>query len=356
MMTTWDTYPDKYRAGEVREIVSAVQAGECAAVIGLSGSGKSNLLGFVANRVSAPVCRFVLVDCNRLAERSTEALFRLMRRSMGSARPVANELEALDELIDQRGREWGEGVVIGLLLDRFDDLAQAAPPALYNNLRALRDAHKYRLSLVIAARRPLAGQTELAELFHAHTLWLGALSASDARWSAQRYAERKGLSWDGSTLDALVQLTRGYPSFLRAACEAYASGASLDARGLAAHPAVRARLDEFFADHPTDEELRRTGLQGLALLAPAQPLAVDTSRLTSKEHALLIYFQAHAGAVCEKDDLIRAVWPEDQIVERGLRDDSLAQLVRRLREKIEPDPSNPRHVHTVPGRGYRFTV
>ncbi|HLE30620.1 MAG TPA: helix-turn-helix domain-containing protein [Anaerolineales bacterium] len=39
---------------------------------------------------------------------------------------------------------------------------------------------------------------------------------------------------------------------------------------------------------------------------------------------------------------------------RGVRDDSLAQLVRRLREKIEPDPANPRHIHTVPGRGYRF--
>jgi DNA-binding response OmpR family regulator len=53
--------------------------------------------------------------------------------------------------------------------------------------------------------------------------------------------------------------------------------------------------------------------------------------------------------------LIRAVWPEDRIFERGIRDDSLAQLVRRLREKIEPLPSTPRHIHSVPGRGYRFT-
>jgi len=58
--------------------------------------------------------------------------------------------------------------------------------------------------------------------------------------------------------------------------------------------------------------------------------------------------------VCEKDDLIRAVWPEDRIYEQGIRDDSLAQLVRRLREKIEPDPSNPRYIQTIPGRGYRF--
>ena len=40
----------------------------------------------------------------------------------------------------------------------------------------------------------------------------------------------------------------------------------------------------------------------------------------------------------------------------GVRDDSLAQLVRRLREKIEPNPATPQHIHTVPGRGYKFNV
>jgi DNA-binding winged helix-turn-helix (wHTH) protein len=58
--------------------------------------------------------------------------------------------------------------------------------------------------------------------------------------------------------------------------------------------------------------------------------------------------------VCDKDDLIRAVWPEDRIFERGVRDDSLAQLVRRLREKVETNPSAPRRIQTVAGRGYRL--
>jgi two-component system response regulator SaeR len=70
---------------------------------------------------------------------------------------------------------------------------------------------------------------------------------------------------------------------------------------------------------------------------------------------LLEYFRVHPNQVCEKDELIRGVWPEDKIYERGIRDDSLAQLIRRLREKIEPDPSNPQRIHTVPGRGYRYS-
>src|SRR6266508_3108925 len=136
-MTTWDTYPPDYRAAEVHEIISAVQAGECAAVIGLSGSGKSNLLGFMASRVKPAGCRFVLVDCNRLVDPSTDALFRLIRRSLGSAETTTDEPSLLDATLEQREREWN--VTIGLLLDRFDGLAQSAPPALFNNLRALRD-------------------------------------------------------------------------------------------------------------------------------------------------------------------------------------------------------------------------
>ena len=70
--------------------------------------------------------------------------------------------------------------------------------------------------------------------------------------------------------------------------------------------------------------------------------------------AILQYLVERRGQLVEGRELIRAVWPEDRIFERGVRDDSLAQLVRRLREKTEPDPSSPEHIQTVPGRGYRY--
>jgi DNA-binding winged helix-turn-helix (wHTH) protein len=84
--------------------------------------------------------------------------------------------------------------------------------------------------------------------------------------------------------------------------------------------------------------------------APTPPGSPD---LTASEHRLLAFFQTHAGVVCAKDDLIRAVWPEDRVLD-GLRDDSLAQLIRRLRQKIETDSAKPQHIQTIPGRGYRY--
>jgi DNA-binding response OmpR family regulator len=75
--------------------------------------------------------------------------------------------------------------------------------------------------------------------------------------------------------------------------------------------------------------------------------------LTSHEDRLLSFLLEHAGEVCQKDVLIQAVWPGEQIVE-GVRDDRLAQLIRRLRDKIEPEPAHPAYIQTVHGRGYRF--
>jgi DNA-binding response OmpR family regulator len=151
------------------------------------------------------------------------------------------------------------------------------------------------------------------------------------------------------------ELTWGYPSLLRAVCEAYAEGANLDLTELREHPAIQRRVKEFWEDEPSESDLRNSHLKGQPFLESApNPQEFDTSQLTEKEFLLLEYLQAHPNQVCSKDDLVQAVWPEDVIYERGIRDDSLAQLVRRLRVKIEPDPSQPRYIQTVPGRGYLF--
>lgn len=356
--SVWDTYPADYRAAEVRAILVATQAGESVSLVGLSGAGKSNLTGFLAHRQSTPEHPIILVDCNRLAEPTPAALFRLIRRALGETEVVTDEWEALD--ISLTRRLSSPAGSLSLVFDRFDVLTTGPASGLPSNLRALRDAHKFQLSFILATRRPLDPHTELSELVYAHTLWLGPLNQSDAHWNVARYAARHGLVWGDDIAQALIQASHGYPAFLRAASEAHAEGAALDTPSLAAHPAVQRRLAEFWADHPTVDELRQCGLEAVPLLNATRPSAepwapFDTTRFTAKENLLWRYLHAHPNEVCEKDDLIRAVWPEDKIFEKGVRDDSLAQLVRRLREKIEPDPAHPAHLHTIPGRGYRFT-
>lgn len=358
MTSVWDRYPEDYRNKEVQQILRAARAGECTSVIGLSGSGKSNLLGFLAN--CWPLVGelddliFIFVDCNRFSNAGPADVFETLTKFvLESNDSISQELSlegAIGEILDSTSKN------VCIMFDRFEILQDADNPIIFNQLRALRDAYKYRLVYLLAGRKPLGDDNELAELFFANTIWLGPLDHSDAEWNVSRYADRIGAMWDDKVSSNLIEISGGYPSILRGVCEAYASLNTLDRQVLVSHPAVQRRVQEFWRDCPTPEALQQSKLSDHPILSLHRPLEIDTSVLTAKEHALLLYLMEHSEQVCEKDDLIRAVWPEDAVFEEGIRDESLAQLVRRLRKKIEREPSNPRYIHTVPGRGYRFEM
>jgi len=102
---------------------------------------------------------------------------------------------------------------------------------------------------------------------------------------------------------------------------------------------------------PLPEYLRASHLEHHPLLSRGAPLRINAADLTAAEQHLLDYFIAHPDQICSKDALIQAVWPEEKLI-AGLRDDSLSQLVHRLREKL--DTPDTKHIQTIPGRGYRY--
>lgn len=72
-----------------------------------------------------------------------------------------------------------------------------------------------------------------------------------------------------------------------------------------------------------------------------------TAPLTALESRLLEYFMLHMGHILSMQDLIDHIWGPG-----GGDRDMLRQLVRRLRSKIEPDPTQPTYIETVSGYGY----
>lgn len=75
-------------------------------------------------------------------------------------------------------------------------------------------------------------------------------------------------------------------------------------------------------------------------------------RLTPTEYDLLVHLAINAGRVLTHRALLQAVWGP----EYGDESEYLWAYIRRLRRKIEPDPSNPRYIQTQPGVGYYFTA
>jgi two-component system alkaline phosphatase synthesis response regulator PhoP len=74
--------------------------------------------------------------------------------------------------------------------------------------------------------------------------------------------------------------------------------------------------------------------------------------LTALEFKLLRAFLEHAGAVLSLDRLIEIVWGKDVF----LTDRVVYTHVNNLRGKIEENPSQPRHIVSLRGLGYRFDV
>jgi DNA-binding response OmpR family regulator len=73
--------------------------------------------------------------------------------------------------------------------------------------------------------------------------------------------------------------------------------------------------------------------------------------LTHLEGKLLQYLILNAGRVVTLEDIIDFVWGPI-----GADRDMLRQLVHRLRSKIEPDPTDPIYIETVPSIGYGLIV
>nr|WP_085981550.1 response regulator transcription factor [Paenibacillus riograndensis] len=74
--------------------------------------------------------------------------------------------------------------------------------------------------------------------------------------------------------------------------------------------------------------------------------------LTAKEHAILIKLYEDRGRIVTSDAVCQAVWGDDSY---GY-ENTLMVHMRRIREKIEADPSKPAYLLTVRGLGYKLIV
>jgi two-component system phosphate regulon response regulator PhoB len=72
--------------------------------------------------------------------------------------------------------------------------------------------------------------------------------------------------------------------------------------------------------------------------------------VTATEFRLLHFLASHPGRVYSRDQVLDAVWRDLSFVTPR----SVDVYIRRLREKIEPDPEDPKYLKTVRGAGYKF--
>lgn len=108
--------------------------------------------------------------------------------------------------------------------------------------------------------------------------------------------------------------------------------------------------------------LRQTG--AVSQMASVGPIEIDLGAavarkegveldLSALEYRLLLYFSQHAGKLVTRDALRNVIWDD---AGEFVSDNALNVYIRRLREKIEDDPSAPTILVTVRGMGYKAGV
>lgn len=312
--------------------------------------------------------------------------------------------QALKKAIDYLSLE--KELTVILLFDRFDSYFPNLASEFFTNLNVIRNRVKYRFSCVLSLDRPMEDLLEpelykdFADFLIGNSVYL-KLNDTPADTFRFSYIERvSGKEASEKTKKEILKLTGGHGKLSRVSFETILSEESapsdLSKLLLSKQSVTNVLLEiwnaltpleqktltkEDFTEVSDDSYLVRCGLlqdgkiQILLLQAYMSSLPQPTTekltytpeineikqgdesltdKLSPSEFKLLRFLIQNKDKVCEKEEIINAVW-SDAKTQEGVTDQALDQIVYRLRRKIESDPNAPTHLHTVKGRGYRFS-
>lgn len=102
------------------------------------------------------------------------------------------------------------------------------------------------------------------------------------------------------------------------------------------------------------EENKVIEIRGLKIDTTARRVWIngEEKAFTTKEFDLLTFLAAHPNHVYTKDELFSEIWDMESIGDIA----TVTVHIKKIREKIEFDTSNPQYIETIWGVGYRFKV
>lgn len=376
--------PSKFvgRKREVRTIFDQI-ASPALGSVAINGEhciGRTSLLHYVVDpdiaegwRITSDRYILAYLDCQSISGFTPTRFWRrvlgLLPRWAGDAGPR----EAIERLLSQEEiacsdldavldgiHESGHKFI--LLLDEFEwavrtdteeDLATTRD--FLSGLRALIGRVPRALSLIVAIREPLEMLCRPIKFIGSpfHTIFvslsLKPFTREEAEELIDKYLKGTGVEFSEEDRPFVYDVSRGHPYWLQNACFKLFAGKP-GGKGLYEEIAQALR-DEGLSVGPgparelwVDVESGNVWVEGRLIEPP----------LTDAEYRLLKLLFRNANKICDKYEIVESVWGEEYLEE--VEDFRIAKLLSRLRQRIEPDPSNPRFIQTVRGRGYKLVA
>ncbi|MBI4037505.1 winged helix-turn-helix domain-containing protein [Candidatus Curtissbacteria bacterium] len=296
-----------------------------------------------------------------------------------------------------------------LLFDHFDEYQNRLSRSFFQTLKDLKSSAKYKFSVVFATRRDLKDLIDpeilkdYYDFFIDNTIYLKVQdkSALESLFTQIETVFNKKLVKD--VREKIISLTGGHVKLTKVLAEIYLRGNDqFESETLLLNPIVQAALFEIWLAQTAHEQQALIDItqsskdvdasvldsfKKFNLLDGDNKITVplfaqfikkrgpelshqkitfnpDTKEITKgttiisdllspQEYRLLRFLIGNRGRIVERDEIIKAVWPEAKSAE-GISDEAIDQMIFRLRKKIEDEPNNPGHILTVKGLGIRF--
>jgi DNA-binding response OmpR family regulator len=115
---------------------------------------------------------------------------------------------------------------------------------------------------------------------------------------------------------------------------------------------VKAHLSRYVRLVNHEEKKEETRIRGLLINSASRRVFVNKKEttFTTKEFDLLLFLALHPNHVFSKEHLFYSIWGVDAYGDIS----TVTVHIRKIREKIEVNPSNPQYIETIWGAGYRF--
>ena len=247
----WNQYPTTFRRREMEIISNWIEWGRSGCVLGLAGSGKSNLLRLICSRPEIVLNQsgqselkafLIPLDLNDMPSRHISVFYRSIIRSFYEHKDrLAPELsEAIQNIFEgvkhstdpflcQTEVRHAIDIVLThfdrlvFVFDRFDDFCEIANLQMINSLKGFRDKYKGKISFIFGmkfAATYLDNPEKLGEIYSildTQSIWIGALNFDNSRVIILQEVDQHTLNKRFEVL--LFELSGGYPSLLQLCCQ-----------------------------------------------------------------------------------------------------------------------------------------
>lgn len=216
---------------------------------------------------------------------------------------------------------FAEGIMV---LDSLDSTLDIKYLSFYNYLKALRDAHKYKLSYVLLLHKPIGADKQSIlgdcyEIASEHIEYLPTLDPKECHF---------------------YKFSGGIAAFEKICMIVKRDNLSLNPEE---NYKLKAQLEEMLADYPDHPAYAKSSIVQDYLASR------KNTELSAAETRLLELLRSKKGQIVSKDEIARSIYPDVKNYD-GVSDHALDQLIHRLRSKISGST-----IITHRGLGYKLS-